>query len=195
MGDAGALLAGAANVVILWGERIGRGERATATLDALADLALLAGDGEGSGLIEVPAVTNARGCGRSAPWPGWGLGSRTRSSPASRRARSRRKAACRPCTCSRRTRCASSRTAPGGRALGAAAIVIVHSQFLTRPIERHADVVFPAESYAEKEGTVTHPDGRVERLRPAIGRPGRVRAGMAGAERGRPGVSGWSFRI
>jgi NADH-quinone oxidoreductase subunit G len=31
--------------------------------------------------------------------------------------------------------------------------------------------VFPAEAYAEKEGTVTHPDGRVQRLRPAIGRP------------------------
>jgi NADH-quinone oxidoreductase subunit G len=38
-------------------------------------------------------------------------------------------------------------------------------------------VVFPAESYAEKEGTVTHPDGRVQRLRPAIGRPGEVRMG------------------
>ena len=34
----------------------------------------------------------------------------------------------------------------------------------------------PAESYAEKEGTVTHPDGRLQRLRPAIGHPGDVRA-------------------
>jgi NADH-quinone oxidoreductase subunit G len=39
----------------------------------------------------------------------------------------------------------------------------------------HADVVFPAEAYAEKEGTVTHPDGRVQRLRPAIARPDDVR--------------------
>jgi NADH-quinone oxidoreductase subunit G len=37
--------------------------------------------------------------------------------------------------------------------------------------------VFPAEAPAEREGTVTHPDGRVQRLRPAIGRPGEVRAG------------------
>ena len=31
---------------------------------------------------------------------------------------------------------------------------------------KHADVVLPAESYAEKEGTVTHPDGRLQRVRP-----------------------------
>jgi NADH-quinone oxidoreductase subunit G len=48
---------------------------------------------------------------------------------------------------------------------------------LTEGLAEHATVVFPAESYAEKEGTVTHPDGRVQRLRPAIGRPAEVRAG------------------
>ena len=35
--------------------------------------------------------------------------------------------------------------------------------------------MFPAESYAEKEGTVTHPDGRIQRLRQSIKRPGEVR--------------------
>src|SRR5207248_2492052 len=54
--------------------------------------------------------------------------------------------------------------------------VIAHASVLTEGIAEHADVVFPAESYAEKEGTVTHPDGRLQRLRPAIGRPGSVRA-------------------
>jgi NADH-quinone oxidoreductase subunit G len=39
----------------------------------------------------------------------------------------------------------------------------------------HADVVFPADSYAETEGTVTHPDGRLQRVRPGVERPGRVR--------------------
>ena len=38
-----------------------------------------------------------------------------------------------------------------------------------------ADVVLPAEAYAEKEGTVTHPDGRLQRLRPSVPRPGLVR--------------------
>ncbi|MGI8803717.1 MAG: molybdopterin oxidoreductase family protein, partial [Solirubrobacteraceae bacterium] len=58
----------------------------------------------------------------------------------------------------------------------AAGRVIAHASFLTEGVREHADVVFPAEATAEKEGTVTHPDGRVQRLRPAIGRPGAVRA-------------------
>jgi NADH-quinone oxidoreductase subunit G len=41
---------------------------------------------------------------------------------------------------------------------------------MTDTIREHADVVFPAEAYPEKEGTLVHPDGRVQRLRPAIGR-------------------------
>jgi NADH-quinone oxidoreductase subunit G len=53
--------------------------------------------------------------------------------------------------------------------------VVAHEQFLSVSVERHADVVFPAESYAEKEGTVTHPDGRLQRRRPAVGHPGEVR--------------------
>ena len=48
---------------------------------------------------------------------------------------------------------------------------------LTEGIAEHATVVFPAESSAEKEGTIVHPDGRVQRLRSAIKRPGEVRAG------------------
>jgi NADH-quinone oxidoreductase subunit G len=61
-------------------------------------------------------------------------------------------------------------------ALGAASFVVAHEQFLGASAERHADVVFPTEAYAEKEGTVTHPDSRLQRLRPAVGRPGEVRA-------------------
>jgi NADH-quinone oxidoreductase subunit G len=46
---------------------------------------------------------------------------------------------------------------------------------MTEGIRDHATVVFPAESYAEKEGTMTHPDGRLQRLRAAIGRQGLTR--------------------
>ncbi len=63
------------------------------------------------------------------------------------------------------------------RALSAAGTVVAHASFLTEGIAEHADVVFPAEAYAEKEGTIVHPDGRLQRLRPAIARPGEVRAG------------------
>ncbi|HUN79001.1 MAG TPA: NADH-quinone oxidoreductase subunit NuoG [Solirubrobacteraceae bacterium] len=62
-------------------------------------------------------------------------------------------------------------------ALEKASTVIAHAGFLTEGLRAHANVVFPAESYAEKEGTVVHPDGRLQRLRPAIGRPGETRAG------------------
>ncbi len=48
---------------------------------------------------------------------------------------------------------------------------------MTETIAEHADVVFPAEAYAEKEGTIVHPDGRLQRLRPAIARSGEIRAG------------------
>ena len=62
------------------------------------------------------------------------------------------------------------------RALASASTVIAHASFLTDAIREHATVVFPAEAYAEKEGTIVHPDGRLQRLRPAIARPGEVRA-------------------
>jgi NADH-quinone oxidoreductase subunit G len=61
-------------------------------------------------------------------------------------------------------------------ALEHATTVIAHVAFLTDGIREHATVVFPAEAAAEKEGTVTHPDGRIQRLRPAIARQGEVHA-------------------
>ena len=42
---------------------------------------------------------------------------------------------------------------------------------------KHADIVLPAESYAEKEGTVTHPDGRLQRVRPNVPLPENTRPG------------------
>jgi NADH-quinone oxidoreductase subunit G len=60
------------------------------------------------------------------------------------------------------------------RALERASTVIAHAQFLTDGVREHATIVFPAEAPAEKEGTVTHPDGRIQRLRPAIAHPGDV---------------------
>ena len=38
-----------------------------------------------------------------------------------------------------------------------------------------ADVLFPLETHAEKDGTVTHPDGRLQRVRPSAARPGDIR--------------------
>jgi NADH-quinone oxidoreductase subunit G len=180
--DAAALLVGAESIVVLWSERLGRGERGAETLSALVDFALLAGvdGGVGSGLIEIPAAANGRGLGEvgctsnlgpgfsdvaeglsAAEVPGAVAGSEVRALYL--------------------LHADPLRDYPDGeaweRALAGAGAVVAHANFLTEGLERHADVVFPAESYAEKEGTVTHPDGRLQRLRPAIGRPGEVRPG------------------
>jgi NADH-quinone oxidoreductase subunit G len=64
-------------------------------------------------------------------------------------------------------------------ALERASTVIAHATFLTSGIRAHANVVFPAESYGEKEGTIVHPDGRLQRLRQAIAHPGSTRAGWS----------------
>src|SRR3954449_337871 len=61
-----------------------------------------------------------------------------------------------------------------GEALSKADFVLAISMFEDAST-KHADVVFPAESYAEKEGTVTHPDGRLQRVRPGVPNPGRAR--------------------
>src|SRR5262249_44383289 len=60
-------------------------------------------------------------------------------------------------------------------ALDRATFVVAFAEFADGAIAEHADVILPAESYAEREGTVVHPDGRIQRLRQAIGQPGDVR--------------------
>ncbi|HWK28647.1 MAG TPA: NADH-quinone oxidoreductase subunit NuoG [Solirubrobacter sp.] len=66
------------------------------------------------------------------------------------------------------------------RALHTAQTVIAVESQLTQTVLEHADVVFPAEAYPEKEGTLVHPDGRLQRLRPAVGRP-RAESGASGS--------------
>jgi NADH-quinone oxidoreductase subunit G len=66
------------------------------------------------------------------------------------------------------------------QALERASTVVAHATFLTEGLLAHADVIFPAEAYAEKEGTIVHPDGRLQRLRPAVARPGKFGSTLAG---------------
>jgi NADH-quinone oxidoreductase subunit G len=60
-------------------------------------------------------------------------------------------------------------------ALDRATFVVAFAEFLDGGVAEHADVVLPAESYAEREGTVVHPDGRLQRLRQTVAHPGQVR--------------------
>ena len=55
-------------------------------------------------------------------------------------------------------------------ALAAADHVVAFSTF-ENATTAEADVVFPLETHAEKDGTVTHPDGRLQRVRPSAAAP------------------------
>jgi NADH-quinone oxidoreductase subunit G len=62
-------------------------------------------------------------------------------------------------------------------ALERASGVVAHATLLLPGLAEHANVIFPAGSYAEKEGTVTHPDGRLQRVRRAVAEAGATRPG------------------
>jgi NADH-quinone oxidoreductase subunit G len=178
--EVAALLTDAENVVVVWGERLGHGDGGAATLGALGDLALVLGldAGEGSGLIEIPTATNGRGLREVGCTPGLGPG--LADTEGGRTAAEAREGAARgEVRAFYLLHTDPIRELPEGErwdtALGAASFVVAHEQFLGASAERHADVVFPTEAYAEKEGTVTHPDSRLQRLRPAVARPGEVR--------------------
>ncbi|HEX2129790.1 MAG TPA: NADH-quinone oxidoreductase subunit NuoG [Solirubrobacterales bacterium] len=164
--------------VIVWGERIGRGPDGARALDALANVAAhLDSAAAGGGLIGVPDGTNARGLREVGCLGDAGPGFATATAA--------------PGLDSIKEELASGgldalilvnadpiRDLPDGpgwtKALNQARTVIAISAF-DDASTKAADIVFPAEAYAEKEGTVTHPDGRLQRLRPAVPRPGDVR--------------------
>jgi NADH-quinone oxidoreductase subunit G len=168
------LLSGAGtDVVILWGERLTAGERGAQAAQALLNVAgrLVAHDRDGAGLLEVPSGTNGRGLREAGAVPADG-GRDTAGIAAA--------AAAGELPALYLLHVDPLRSLPDrgswDRALDKASTVIAHTSFLTEGVREHATVVFPAESYAEKEGTIVHPDGRLQRLRPAIGRQGETRA-------------------
>ena len=61
------------------------------------------------------------------------------------------------------------------KAMGALDFLVVQDIFLTETA-RYADVVLPAASYAEKDGTFTNTERRVQRVRKAVEPPGQARA-------------------
>jgi NADH-quinone oxidoreductase subunit G len=171
-----AVLRDAGEVVVVYGERLLAGG-ATALL-ALADALALSGH-DGAGLIGIPDSANGRGLREVGCVPNAGPGlsdtAAGRDAPAIAAALADGQLSVLYLLHSDPLRDYPDRLG-WEAALERASFVIAHSAFLTEGIREHASLVFPAESAAEKEGTVTHPDGRVQRLRPAIGRPASVRA-------------------
>jgi NADH-quinone oxidoreductase subunit G len=167
----------AERVVVLWGERIAReGESATTALLGLAGALDLAGK-DGSGLLEIPDVTNARGLREAGCLPDAGPGfAETASGKPTEAIRAALESG------ELKTLLLFGvdplrdfpDTEAWKRALAAADHLIVFSTF-ENATTAMADVVLPLETHAEKDGTVTHPDGRLQRVRPSASRPGDIR--------------------
>ena len=177
----GRALQAGPDVVILFGERLVSGPRAAQAARALLGLAdALSLGGDGSGLLCVPNATNGRGLAEAGALPNAGPGFAALERPGRDAAEIAAAARGGELSALYLLHADPVTDLPGRAgwelALERANVVIAHAAFLTDGIREHANFVFPAESYAEKDGTVTHPDGRLQRLRAAIGHPGAVRS-------------------
>ena len=155
----------AEDVVVVWGERLWSEPGAVSALLDLAD-ALGIDKVETSGLIEVPSEANGRGLREVGCLPGAGAGlSDAPNGPG-------------VVEISQGLSDGSLETIlladsdpvrnnPDGevwRKALAGAFVVAISSFET-PSTALANLVIPAENFSEKEGTITHPDGRLQRVR------------------------------
>ena len=171
---------GGEDVVIVWSERIGTD--AAATLLRIAGRLGLAGR-DGAGLLEVPSGANGRGLREAGVLPDAGPGLSAPATTGREATEIAQAAADGELTALYLLQTDPLRDQPDRalweRAMSAATVIVAHASVLTEGLREHATVIFPAESHAEKEGTVVHPDGRLQRMRIAIARPGEVRPGWA----------------
>ncbi len=183
------LLQSAERVVVVWGERIGREKWAVeALLEVAAALGLAEKDG--SGLLEIPDTTNARGLRETGCLPDAGPGLAA-PNPAFSPHTDQKAGFTGKATEEIREALRSGElealilfgadplrdfpdTSAWESALTACKHLIVFSMH-ENPTTAKADIVFPLETHAEKDGTVTHPDGRLQRVRPSASRPGDIR--------------------
>jgi NADH-quinone oxidoreductase subunit G len=171
-------------IVVLWGERLIAGPDGAGAVQALLDLAetLNLAETDGAGLLEVPAQANGRGLREVGVLPNAGPGSSATDQDgmharAMAAALGEGELSCLYLLGADPLTGASEQDRElWEQAYGRATTVIAHAMFLNDALREHADVVFPAGAYPEKEGTVVHPDGRVQRLRPAVAKPGNSRA-------------------
>jgi NADH-quinone oxidoreductase subunit G len=171
-------------IVVLWGERLTARPDGAGAVQALLDLAerLSLAETDGAGMLEIPVQANGRGLREAGVLPNAGPGSSATDQDgmdthAMATALGEGELSCLYLLgVDPLTDAAEQDGELWERAYGSATTVIAHAMFLTDALLEHADVVFPAGAYPEKEGTVVHPDGRVQRLRPAVAKPGNSRA-------------------
>ncbi len=168
------------STVVIYGERVGHGPNGDLALQRLAACAqALRLRDAGAGLLEVPDFANARGLREVGCLPGIGPGLASAADGLDAQ--------------QIKDGVASGEIEavvfwdvdperdlddPEGwdEALSAADFVAQVGMF-QNAASAHADVFLPAETHAEKEGTVTHPDGRLQRVRPSVPHPGETRHG------------------
>jgi NADH-quinone oxidoreductase subunit G len=167
------------STVVVWSERMLAGGTGPATAAALLELADVLGlDGmDGGGLYEVPRSANGRGlrevgCAETFG-PGFADATGGRSASEIRDALEAGELEGLILWDVDPVRDLDDPDA-WARAIGAADFTLSVSTFGTASAQ-NADVHLPAETFAEKEGTVTHPDGRLQRVRPSVPHPGAVR--------------------
>jgi NADH-quinone oxidoreductase subunit G len=167
----------ARKVVVLWGQRIDHDSSFAST--RLVELAkrLELDATEGAGLLEIPDFTNARGLREAGVLPDAGPGL---TETASGRSVNEIRAALESGELDAVVLFGVDplRDFPDTKAwdaaLTAANFVVSFSMHETATTAK-SDLVFPLETHAEKDGTATHPDGRLQRIRPAASRPEGVR--------------------
>src|SRR6478735_4774680 len=179
---ADALRAAGEEVVIVYGDRALTGSAGRALLN-IASRLNLAGI-SGAGLLELPSTPNGRGLREVGFAAGHGAGFASLATPGHGGDAIASGLASGDLHTVWLHHVDVLRTFPNRprseEALGTAQTVIAVETQLTDTVREFADVVFPAEGYPEKEGTITHPDGRVQRLRQAIGHP-RGAGGVPGS--------------
>jgi len=165
----------AGKVVVIWGERIAREDGAA---EALLDVAKATGmaAADGAGLLEIPDTTNARGLREAGCLPDAGPGlSETGAGMSTEEIRAALISG--EITHLLLFGADPLRDFPDTpaweEALTAADFVVSFSMHENATTAK-ADVVLPLETHAEKDGTVTHPDGRLQRVRPSASRPEEV---------------------
>ena len=180
-----ALREGGDDIVIVWGERLADGPDGAAAAKALLGIADRLGlnGRDGAGLLELPRGTNGRGLRETGAIPNAGPGysdlpTEGRSAPEIAAA-----AASGEITALWLVHTDPVRDMgdPGAwtKALANAGLVVAHANSLSPELAEHANVVFPAQAGAEREGTITHPDGRIQRLRQAIAGPSEAKPASA----------------
>ena len=181
IGAAAALLKDARDVVVLWGERASHGARGRQAVDALLAVAAALGleSRVESGLIEIPTEANSRGLREVGVTPRLGPGLSDAPVAGTGAAEMPHAINAGELTTLLLVNADPLESHPERavwqQALERSSQVVAFADFLSPAMRQHATVVFPAESNAEKDGTVTHPDGRLQRVRQAVGHREGVR--------------------